>query len=233
MRPRLAGVNTALVVHHADPVLPRAIDDEGARVDEDLVQARKERIRSVEAKQARLGRDGDAHLVGHGEPVATDEGLFRDEYLDVLPELPLQVRRKTAHAGHALAQDAAPRGGKRAASDAPAPRGIEPGLRADPCHHKEGDAHDAAHQHDARTPPDRPLVIWGLSNALSREGPRRAHRPQPQVPQCEQTIHPQALHSGSRTLSSPERQAAQSAVRCCRLIPGASNPRLRSPLRSR
>ena len=111
------------------PLVALAPDDEGTRIDEDLVQARVVVVGAVEQQQASLGGDRDPHLVGDGEAVAADEGLLGEEDLDVPAELALQLRRQPAVKGHVPAQDRAPRRREGPVADAPAAQRGEPRLQ--------------------------------------------------------------------------------------------------------
>src|SRR5438132_237474 len=86
----------------------QSLDDERPRIDEDLREVRKIIRLAIEDQQARLRRDRDAHLVGDLLPGATDERFLRDEHLDVLLELALEVARNEAEVGDASNENVAP-----------------------------------------------------------------------------------------------------------------------------
>lgn len=68
------------------------------------------------SRQAGLRCDGDAHLVGNFEPVATDKRFLGDEYLDVPLEFELQNRWQPMKIGNAVLEDTLPRRRKRQAA---------------------------------------------------------------------------------------------------------------------
>ena len=121
-----------MLLQHAGRLEAQALDDEGARIDDDAMQAREVILVAVEEQQARLGGDRHAHLLGDLEAVAAGEALFGEEDLHVALQLRAQVARQAQVGGHAGLEDGAPSGGegKRAkapASSLPQPRGHRDG----------------------------------------------------------------------------------------------------------
>src|SRR5438132_4909037 len=111
LRPRFTRERLALLLKDAgNPEGGRrqSLDDERPRIDEDLREVRKIIRLAIEDQQARLRRDRDAHLVGDLLPGATDERFLRDEHLDVLLELALEVARNEAEVGDASNENVAP-----------------------------------------------------------------------------------------------------------------------------
>src|SRR5439155_6133660 len=110
-------------------------------MDQDLREVRKITRLAIEDQQARLRRDRDAHLVGDLLPGATDERFLRDEHLDVLLELALEVARKEAEVGDASIENVAPGRGERPRAQALAAALDDERLADHPRH--EGQEHRA------------------------------------------------------------------------------------------
>ncbi len=132
LRPGLARQDLPLFLQNACAVRAHAVNDERARVDEDLPQVRKVVGPAVHDQQAGLGRDRDPHLVGDDEPFAAYKHLLGEEDLDVLPQLDLQVGRQPADIGDAPPENVAPCGRKRPARHPPAPAQDAIGLAREP-----------------------------------------------------------------------------------------------------
>ncbi len=117
LRPRLARQHMPPILQHAGSIRMNPIDDERARVNEYLPQVREViGASTIQQQQTRLRGDGDAHLVGHLQPGATDERLLGEEDLDVPLELDLQIRGQQPKVRDAPLEDLAPRVGKRPAA---------------------------------------------------------------------------------------------------------------------
>src|SRR5262249_38481830 len=72
------------------------LDEERARIDEDLVEIGEVVRLAVEDQQASLCRDRDAHFIGDLLARASQERLLGDEDLDALPELATQIAGESA-----------------------------------------------------------------------------------------------------------------------------------------
>ena len=88
-----------------------AASDHGRRRDRrGCAQAREVARAPAEEQQARLRRDGDAHLVVDPLAVAANEVLLRDEHLHELLQLAPDVEGQAVEARHAPAKDRPPGG---------------------------------------------------------------------------------------------------------------------------
>jgi len=117
-------------------------------------------------QQAGLGGDGDPYFFSDRLAAAPDEGLFRDEHLDVALELELQIRRQARSCGHTAAQDAAPSRRKGLRSQSVAATLGPPRLRHQ-AHH--------AQQHDGGQGQHRQDVAEHAGNHIAQMGPRQTN----------------------------------------------------------
>jgi len=124
--PRLAGQGAACLVGQTAAVGLRAVDDEGARINQHLAQVAKAAAGAVEQEQGGLRRDQHPHLVIDRQARAADERNLGHQHLDMLLHLQLKVDRQTRKGRHAAAQDVAPGGRK----------GLPPHPAAAPCGHQ-------------------------------------------------------------------------------------------------
>jgi len=117
LRPRLSRQHSLPCVVHACRIGLAAFHHKRRRVQKYLPHVReivrRHTAGPVQEQQTGMRSNYHAHLIGHTQAVAPDEGFFCQKHLHVLFELQLQIHRQAGKQRHALAQVFAPGCGKR------------------------------------------------------------------------------------------------------------------------
>ncbi len=147
LRPGFPGKRLPFLLQHARGFGTQSLDDESARIDEDLPEVLEVVRLAIEDQQAGLRGDGDAHFVRDLEAAAADERFLGHEHLHVLLELGLEIGREAAEVGHSPVDDFPPGGGKRLRAQAVTPPRGEEGLSEEPCDKQCREARDEEEAH--------------------------------------------------------------------------------------